>query len=118
MSRAHSARRALLCAIGIQRAFADENRAADEPIRVRIGLHTGEAIREADDFFGRTVIMAARVTAQADGGEILVSSLVRELTASSGDFHFEDARDVELKGLSGTHRVYPVTWTDAPAHTY
>ena len=61
--------------------------------------------------------MAARVTAQADGGEILVSSLVRELTASSGDFEFEDGRDVELKGLSGLHRVYPVTWTDAPART-
>jgi len=57
------------------------------------------------------------VTAEAGGGEILASSLVRELTASSGDFHFEDGRDVELKGLSGMHRVYPVTWTDAPART-
>ena len=43
--------------------------------------------------------------------------LRRELTASSGDFEFEDGRDVELKGLSGLHRVYPVTWTDAPART-
>ena len=45
----------------------------DEPIRVRIGLHTGEAIRERDDFFGRNVILAARIAAQARGGEVLVS---------------------------------------------
>ncbi len=43
-----SARKALECAVDIQRAFAQQNEAAEEPIRVRIGLHTGEAIKEAD----------------------------------------------------------------------
>ncbi len=105
-----SARRALQCAIGIQRVFAQRNDQAEEPIHVRIGLHTGEAIKEADDFFGRHVILAARIAAQAQGGEILVSSLLKELTESGGDIAFGEGRDVELKGLAGTHQVHHIAW--------
>src|SRR3970282_1532554 len=75
-----SARRALQCAIDIQRAFAERNEAAEEAIRVRIGLHTGEAIKEGDDFFGKHVTLAVCVAGQAQGGQILVSSLLKELT--------------------------------------
>ena len=126
-----SARKALECAVDIQRAFAKRNDSADEPIRVRIGLHTGEALKEADDFFGKNVILAARIAGQAQGGEILVSSLLKELTESAagvtfgevlvssllkeltestGEFAFGEGREVELKGLSGKHRVYEVVW--------
>ena len=45
--------------------------------------------------------------------EILVSALVRELVASSGDISFNDGREVELKGLAGTHRVHQVAWRHA-----
>ena len=83
---------------------------AAEPIHVRMGLHTGEAIRERDDFFGRNVILAARIAAQANGGEVLVSSLLKELTESSGDIAFGAAREVTLKGLSGSYRVHSVDW--------
>jgi class 3 adenylate cyclase len=106
-----SARDALRCARGIQRAFA-ERESNGHRLRVRIGLHTGEPIREADDFYGKAVIQAARIAAEARGSEILVSSLVRDLTESSGEFAFAPPRDVELKGLSGTHRVSPVLWQD------
>ena len=103
--------KAVRCAIGIQRALAeDAMRHPKDPIRVRIGLHTGEAIKEADDFLGSTVILAARISDQAAGGEILVSSLLKELTNGSGEFHFGDAREVELKGLTGPRSVYPVVW--------
>ncbi|MEE8369234.1 MAG: adenylate/guanylate cyclase domain-containing protein, partial [Dehalococcoidia bacterium] len=105
-----SARRALQCAVDIQRAFAARNESADEPIMVRIGLHTGEALKEADDFFGKNVILAARIAGQAGGGEILVSSLLKELTESGGDIAFGDGREVELKGLSGQHHVFEVVW--------
>ncbi len=84
-----SARQAVLCAIAIQKALAAEG---GEPVRVRIGLHTGEAIKDADDFFGRNVIFAARIADEAQGGEILVSSLVKELTESGGEFQFENGR--------------------------
>jgi hypothetical protein len=107
-----SARRGLLCAIGIQTAFAAgaESRAAEEAIRVRIGLHTGEAIHEGKKFFGRTVILAARIAAAARGGEILVSQVFRELVARDAEIPFGRIREIELKGLSGMHAVCAVGW--------
>jgi class 3 adenylate cyclase/tetratricopeptide (TPR) repeat protein len=103
-----SARRALDCAVAIQRAVMATH--TDPPIRVRMGLHTGEALKEADDFHGRDVVLAARIADQADGGEILVSTLLKGLTESSGNFVFDSGRDVLLKGLDGQHRVYGVSW--------
>jgi class 3 adenylate cyclase len=106
-----SARQALLCAIAIQRALADYNREhREEPISVRIGVHTGEALKDADKFFGRTVILAARIADQAEGGEILVSSIVRELTANAGDIRFGSEREVALKGISASQRLMRVEW--------
>ena len=107
-----SARRALECAIAIQQTLAAHN--AENPgehIRVRIGFHTGEAIKEAEDFFGKTVILAARTASQAQGEQILVSSLLKALVESSGEFEFGDAQDVELKGLAGSRRVFRVRWS-------
>jgi class 3 adenylate cyclase len=106
-----SARQALLCAIAIQRAFAARNEQdPEEPIRVRIGLHTGEVLKDADTFFGKTVILAARVAAQAEGGEILVSSLLKDLTESVGDIRFGEGREAALKGISEIQRLFPVEW--------
>jgi class 3 adenylate cyclase len=105
-----SARKALHCAIAIQRALAGHAESAHEPIQVRIGLHTGEVIREGADFYGRHVNLAARIAGQAAGGEILVSSLLKELTASGGDIDFTGPREVQLRGLSGDHHVYAVDW--------
>jgi class 3 adenylate cyclase len=106
-----SARQGLLCAIEIQQALATYNaKHPDEPIRVRIGLHTGEVLKDADKFFGKTVILAARIAAQAKGGEILVSSLLKDLTESVGELRFGKARQVELKGISERQRVHAVEW--------
>ena len=103
-----SARRAVESAIAIQHALVDYNhKHPGEPIKVRIGLHTGEAIKEGEDFFGKTVILAARIASQAVGGQILVSSLLMALVESSGEFQFRDGREVELKGLSGTLQGVP-----------
>jgi adenylate cyclase len=62
------------------------------------------------NFFGRTVIVAARIAAEARGGGILVSGLLRELTESSRECTFEAAREVTLKGLAGTQRVCVLVW--------
>jgi class 3 adenylate cyclase len=59
------------------------------------------------------VIVAARGAAAARGGEILVSSMVRELTESAGDFVFDEGRAVTLKGLTGTYRIHRVAWRQA-----
>ena len=66
--------------------------------------------QDADKFFGKTVILSARIAAQAKGGEILVSSLLKELTESVGDLRFGKAREVDLKGISERQRVHPVEW--------
>jgi len=106
-----SARRALLCAVAVQQGVSAYNEDhAESALRVRIGLHTGEAIKEADDFFGRNVTMAARIAGHARGGEILASSLVRALAESSGEVRFGSERAVSLKGLTGTHHVVEVEW--------
>ena len=83
-------------------------------MRLRIGLHTGEFVQDMEDFFGKNVILALRIADRAHGGEILVSSLLKELTESGGDIRFGDVQDVELKGLAGLNRVYPVAWQQRP----
>lgn len=104
-----SARRAVQCSLAIQRAIEERLGGHREaPIRLRIGLHTGEAIRQEADFYGRNIVLAARIADQARGGEILASSVVKQLTESAGDIRFEDEREVELEGLAGTHSVYKI----------
>ena len=97
---------ALSCAIEIQQAL--------DLGRLRARERQLEPIREEDDFYGKDVVLAARIAAEARGGEILVSRLVRDLTERSGQFSFTDPTDVELKGLSGMHSLSAVRWQADP----
>jgi adenylate cyclase len=99
---------AVLCGVDVQRALL-ESAERWEGIRVRIGVHVGPSVRRGDDLFGRNVAMAARVAEQADGGEILVSESVRDAIDGRPDIVLRPPRKVELKGLQGTHNLYPVT---------
>jgi adenylate cyclase len=100
-------KQAVLCCIGVQRALHDgTDRWGD--IRVRIGIHMGTSVRRGDDLFGRNVAMAARVAGEAEGGEILVSDSVRDAIEGVPDIQLCTPREVELKGLRGSHGVYPV----------
>ena len=102
---------AVRCGIALERALGrGVNRMRNRNIRVRIGIHMGKSVQRGDDLFGRNVAMAARVAAEAGGGEILVSESVHD--AVGDDFAFGAVREVELKGFSGTHRVYPVDLAD------
>lgn len=78
------------------------------PIRVRVGIHCGPVVERDGDFFGTNVAMAARVAAQAQGGEILVSDVVRQALRGVEDVVLVDARETALKGLPGTHRLWEV----------
>jgi class 3 adenylate cyclase/pimeloyl-ACP methyl ester carboxylesterase len=116
MASFSSATRALECAIAMQRAFAEHNESADEPISVRIGLNAGEPITEDDpdgrsDLFGTAVNEAARITATAKGGEILVADVVRQL-AKGKDFLFADRGETSLKGFDEPVRLYEVRWRE------
>lgn len=78
-------------------------------IRIRVGIHIGEAIAGDDgDYYGRHVNTAARIADQASGGEILVSSLVKEIIEARGDLGFKEPRVVSLKGISSTYTVHPI----------
>jgi adenylate cyclase len=113
-----SARSAILCSMEIMRALEVHGRSRpNDALRVRIGMHTGEAIEEDGDLFGKPVVLAARIANQANGGEILVSSLVREIVESRGDLTFGASREVELKGLVGRHLLHPLMWSDPMTET-
>ena len=101
---------ALTCAMEIQRELESADLATDAPIRVRIGLHHGEVTRQGRDVFGLNVALAARVAAEATGGEILVSSDFKRLAAKTDGVSFAAGRKVELKGIAETATVYPLRW--------
>jgi len=89
-------------------------RAAVEPVTIRVGLNAGEPIQEdgpdgRSDLFGETVILAARIAAQANGDEILASMAVRELCAGKG-FLFADVGEKAMRGFEDPVRVFEVRW--------
>ena len=94
--------RAIRCA----RAILDA--AAAEGIRVRAGLHTGECELLGDDIAGIAVHIAARVSARAEPGEVLVSRTVKDLVAGSG-LQFSQRGAHELKGVPDVWELYAVS---------
>ncbi|MGE5227845.1 MAG: adenylate/guanylate cyclase domain-containing protein, partial [Planctomycetaceae bacterium] len=78
---------------------------ADLGIEVRAGVHVGEIEAIGEDVAGVTVNVAARVSALAGAGEVLVSSTVKDLIAGSG-LAFEDAGEHALKGIPGSWTLF------------
>jgi class 3 adenylate cyclase len=93
--------RAIRCACAIR----DEVRALG--LEIRAGLHTGEGELLRGEVSGIAIHIAARVAAQAQPGEVLVSSTVRDLVAGS-QFEFVDRGGHTLKGVPGESRLYAV----------
>src|SRR5438093_12239264 len=90
-------------------ALALHDRLADEgEIRVRIGMDTGEAIREEKGYFGRTVFRAARIAQLGDGGQVLASESTKVLAENVPGVKFVDLGERELDGLGDNHRVFEV----------
>jgi len=104
----------LRAAVRIQKEISagSHRRLRRTPIKVRIGLHVGDVVHKDGDFFGTNVAMAARVAAQASGGQILVSDDVAARVAAdpdATDLHLTEAFRTDLKGLEGTHQLWDVT---------
>ncbi len=81
------------------------------PIKVRIGVHTGQVVEKEGDYFGRNVAMAARVADLARGGEVMASDAVREALDDDAAVALEEMETVALKGLAGDHVVWRVVPT-------
>jgi class 3 adenylate cyclase/tetratricopeptide (TPR) repeat protein len=112
-----SARRAVACAAGIQRALEKHNRRQppDQQVQVRIGLNTGEVIQEEADLFGEAVNAAARIAAKAKGGQILVSETVRGVMGRAKDVELVDRGRFRLKGFPERWRLFEVVWQEEAA---
>jgi class 3 adenylate cyclase len=98
---------ALRCCVDIQRELGAHPERWQR-IKVRMGIHMGESVRRGDDLFGINVAMAARIAGHADGGEVLVSDVVRKALTQFDGIEFTTAELAEFKGITGTHEVFPV----------
>jgi class 3 adenylate cyclase/alpha-beta hydrolase superfamily lysophospholipase len=95
--------RALRCAIDMVEA------AERIGLKIRVGVHTGEAERRGDDLAGIAVHIGARVAAEASPGEVLVSSAIPPLVVGS-QFRFSERGDYHLKGIPGTWQLLAVEY--------
>lgn len=98
---------AIEAAVEIQAALAAEPFPATTPIRVRMGLHTGDPVERDRDYFGPAVIRAARLMGMAHGGQILLSGPTADiaLTSLPGGSTIKPRGEVQLKGLGRAERV-------------
>lgn len=83
---------------------------AESELRLHVGLHAGDVIREAGNVYGGAVNIASRICALSSPGEILVSDIVRGLARTSAGVEFEDRGEQEMKGVAEPVRVYAVRW--------
>ncbi len=105
--------RALAGVVGMQQAIHHHNRSATEPLGVRIGISTGEAVEEDDDYFGDPVVEAARLCAVAAGGQILAAEIVRMMVGRNATQTFVEVGPLELKGLPEPVDAVEVQWEPA-----
>jgi class 3 adenylate cyclase len=107
-----SARRAVACAQEIQRAVARRNREVpDQPVRMRIGLHTGEVVDDHGGMSGETVIVAKRIEGLAPPGGIFASDTTHGVLGTARA-ELQDRGEFELKGIETPWRLYEVPWAD------
>lgn len=105
---------ALACAIDIQRGIAEHNREhPGQELQVRIGLNCGQVIKEEEDFFGSAVVIAARISQLAKGGQILVSEMVRGLAGPWQGIRYVHYGRRRLKGLAASYDIWTVPWREA-----
>lgn len=113
LARFESPAEAVLCAVDIQRATGEEGDPEVVRPRVRIGIHAGEAVEDDGDLVGRVVNLAARVAAEAEPGEIMVTEPVAEHLG--GRIGLEDRGVRELKGVAQPRHLLSVVWEGAEA---
>jgi predicted ATPase/class 3 adenylate cyclase/DNA-binding CsgD family transcriptional regulator len=104
------ATQAVLCALDIQRALAAHAWPGGAPVRVRIGVHTGQAVPAGGAYTGLAVHRAARICAAADGGQVLVSQatqmLIEDEEEGEPGFTLVDVGEYRLKDLDRPVRLF------------
>jgi class 3 adenylate cyclase len=101
---------ALACAVAMQRDVDKENRLAEHPVGLRIGLSGGEVTREGGDYFGEPVIEAARLCACASSGTVLLTRVVKEVAGRRAQYPFRAMGQLDLKGFPEPLETFEVVW--------
>jgi class 3 adenylate cyclase/tetratricopeptide (TPR) repeat protein len=104
-----SAKQAVLCALEMQRALAAHQWPAGAPVRVRIGIHTGQAIPDEGSYTGLAVHRAARICAVARGGQVLLSHATQMIIEDEEEdlgFTLVDLGERKLKDLDRPVRLF------------
>ena len=107
---------ALAAALAVQAAFAAETWGSTGPLRVRMGIHTGEAAYRDGDYYGPTLNRAARLMSIGHGGQVLISSAVYQLLMDSSDTEIliKDLGQHSLRGLSRAEHIYQASRPGMP----
>lgn len=103
-----SAADAVACCVAAQRALAGHAWPGGVAVRVRMGLHSGEPVRHQDGYVGLDVHRAARISAAAHGGQVVLSDATRLLVASRlpAGVSVRDLGVHRLKDLQAPERIY------------
>jgi class 3 adenylate cyclase len=108
-----SARQAIRAAMDLQAMFSNESDADEDlPLRVGIGIDSGEAIAVEDGFRGSALNVAARLCALAHGGEVLTSAGTARLAGRLPGLRYVDRGEAHLKGIDGQTHVTRIAWED------
>jgi predicted ATPase/class 3 adenylate cyclase len=105
---------ALTAAVEAQRSLLGEVWPPGVDLRVRMGLHTGEADERDGDYFGPPLNRAARLMSTANGGQILVSATTAEMLWSVTGIELVDLGMLELRGVSDPIHAFGVRTNDIP----
>jgi class 3 adenylate cyclase len=113
-----SAKHAVLCALEVQRALAGHEWPSGASVRVRMGIHTGQATPVEGAYTGLAVHRAARICAAARGGQVLVSQATQTLIEDEEEdlgFALAEIGERRLKDLDRPVRLFELTVADATA---
>lgn len=113
-----SAREGLNACIIAQQDLSAETWEETGPLRVRMGLHAGEAQQRAGDYYGTSVNRAARLMSAAHGGQVLLSAVVAHLLADQlpEGVILQDLGEHRLKDLQRPEHIFQLVHPQLPAN--
>src|SRR5215204_4694326 len=104
-----SARAAIRAAVDLQAQFQEAAHEFQIPLRVGIGIDSGEAVQLEDGSFrGAALNVAARLCGRASGGEVIISEATSRLAGRLGGLHYSDGGRVRLKNIADPLHIYKV----------
>lgn len=105
----HSARGAIRAAVDLQARFRETAEELEIPLRVGIGIDSGEAVQLEDGSFrGAALNVASRLCGRASGGEVIISEATSRLAGRLNGLHYSDGGRVRLKNIPDPIHVYKV----------